>query len=93
MYDPIYSQNIGLCGFRCRVGACTKVVRTYRGIMMHCLRVHKMRAQMEFPYNVKENSNGEAENASERIVRSAGGAERAVLLANGAAESSGSSED
>ena len=52
MYDPIYSQNIGLCGFRCRVvtadgRACTKVVRTYRGITMHCLRVHGLRAQMK----------------------------------------------
>jgi hypothetical protein len=49
MYDPCYTQNLGLVGFRCRVGACTKVVRTYRGIVMHCLRVHKLRAQMTLP--------------------------------------------
>ena len=45
---PIYSQNIGLCGFRCRVGACTKVVRSYRGIVMHVKRVHGLGAQMEY---------------------------------------------
>jgi len=54
MYDPIYSQNIGLCGFRCRVvekdgKSCTRVVRTYRGIIMHCLRVHGLRPQMCLP--------------------------------------------
>jgi hypothetical protein len=52
MYDPIYSTNIGLCGFRCRVvradgKPCTKVVRSYRGIVMHCFRVHGLRAQMK----------------------------------------------
>lgn len=47
MYDAVYSQNIGLCGFRCRVGACTRVVRTQRGILMHCRRVHGMVAQRE----------------------------------------------
>lgn len=60
MYDPIYSQNIGLCGFRCRVvnkdgTSCTRVVRSYKGIVMHCLRVHGLRAQMELPYG-KETS-------------------------------------
>ena len=50
VYDTVYSQNIGLCGFRCRVGACTKVVRSYRGIVMHCKRVHRLVAQMELSY-------------------------------------------
>lgn len=49
MYDPCYSTNLGLVGFRCRVGQCTKVVRTYRGIVMHCLRVHGLRAQIALP--------------------------------------------
>jgi hypothetical protein len=54
MYDPIYSQNIGLCGFRFRVGDCKRVVRSYRGIVMHCRRVHGLTAQIEFPFP-KEN--------------------------------------
>ena len=54
MYDPIYSQNIGLCGYRCRVGACMRVVRTYRGIVMHCWKKHGLRAQMEMTYGTTE---------------------------------------
>lgn len=70
MYDPIYSQNIGLCGFRCRVvdsagKSCTKVVRTYRGIVMHCKRKHGLVAQMQLfgdapavAENIKESKDG-----------------------------------
>lgn len=55
MYDPIYSANVGLCGFRCRCKqrdgtACRRVVPTYRGIVMHCKRVHGLAAQMEMAY-------------------------------------------
>jgi hypothetical protein len=74
VYDPIYSQNIGLCGFRCRVGACTKVVRTYRGINMHCLRVHGLRAQIAFPFPsllIEEKKDGESQTERElQSVRS-----------------------
>lgn len=86
MYDPIYSQNIGLCGFRCRVvdsagKACTKVVRTYRGITMHCKRVHGLVAQMKLFDEVKDGKETEASRSELQPVRSA--AERAVLIANG----------
>jgi hypothetical protein len=49
MYDPCYTSNLGLVGFRCRVGDCKKVVRSYRGIVMHCKRVHGLEAQMKLP--------------------------------------------
>lgn len=94
MYDPIYSQNIGLCGFRCRVvdsagRACTKVVRTYRGIVMHCKRVHRLVAQMEMNFDGKEK-----QAADVKPVRASGSAERAVLIANGEGlPFSGSTED
>lgn len=47
MYEPCYTSTQGLVAFRCRVGACTRVVRTLRGIKMHCLRVHGLREQIE----------------------------------------------
>ncbi len=47
MYECAYTANCALVGYRCKVGACTKIVRTYRGIVMHCLRVHGLKAQME----------------------------------------------
>lgn len=63
MYDPIYSQNIGLCGFRCRVvnkdgTSCTRVVRSYKGIVMHCKRKHGLVAQMKLFETLQENNNG-----------------------------------
>lgn len=69
MYDPIYSQNIGLVGYRCRVGDCKRVVPTYRGITMHCLRVHGIVAQMEIA-NFKEKEN-EDENRAHNLSRRA----------------------
>lgn len=87
MYDAVYSQNIGLCGFRCRVGACTRVVRTQRGITMHCLMVHGLRAQIALfdaaPISVgtKEKESGKVKTIKKpKLVRAA---ERAVLDANG----------
>lgn len=45
IYEPLYSPNLGLCGFRC--GRCPRVVRTERGINMHLLRVHGIKKQTE----------------------------------------------
>src|SRR5271157_4459347 len=47
MYDALYSQNIGLCGFRCRIEDCVKVTRTLRGMRTHALRVHGVKEQRE----------------------------------------------
>jgi len=56
MYEPLYSTHEGgPFGYRCKIKIdtlncfkpCNKVCRTYRGIVMHCLRVHNVRAQME----------------------------------------------
>lgn len=56
MYDPIYSNNLGLVGYRCRcTPECVRIVPTYRGIVMHCKRVHGMTAQIEFPYPKEQN--------------------------------------
>lgn len=50
IFEPLYSPDLGLAGFRCRCGACTRVVRTQRGAEMHCWRKHKIKAQMEMDY-------------------------------------------
>ena len=67
MYDPIYSNNIGLCGFRCRAPGCRKVVPTYRGIVMHCKRVHGLEAQMEIPGMEKRDAKSKTAKQSEPI--------------------------
>jgi hypothetical protein len=82
MYDPIYSQNIGLCGFRCRVGSCTKVVRSYRGIVMHCKRVHGLKAQTVLPFPVKEKEDGQEASAVHAEPIRADAAGRDTMLAN-----------
>ena len=60
MYEPLYSPTEGgPYGYRCKVrtmldgtvsknGAlCNKVCRTYRGIVMHCKKVHGLEQQQE----------------------------------------------
>ena len=55
MWIALYTSAHGLVGFRCTVGDCTvgdctRVVRTLRGVKAHCWRVHKIKEQMEIPY-------------------------------------------
>ena len=46
MIEPLYSPTQGgPFGFRCKL--CSRVVRTYRGVMMHAFRVHGLKPQME----------------------------------------------
>ena len=68
MYEACYTPNLGNVGFRCRVGECKRVVPTYRGIVMHCKRVHGLEAQIELPYP-REVKDEEAETANDKHVR------------------------
>ena len=45
MFIPLYSENYGLGGFKCK--DCGKVTRTRRGIVQHIWRVHAKKAQIE----------------------------------------------
>ena len=53
-HEPLYSPNVGLAGFVCRITErdkyaepCKKVTRTERGMLMHLARVHGVRLQAE----------------------------------------------
>jgi hypothetical protein len=48
MYDPLYSPNVGLGGFRCR--ECARVTRTERGVKAHCWLVHGKKVQLYFTW-------------------------------------------
>src|SRR6266568_4417006 len=85
MYEPLYSATAGgPFGYRCKLpqrGAkpntaealvlCNRTTRTYKGIVMHCLRVHGLRAQMEMFDGEKERQRTADQRASE-LVRHAG---------------------
>jgi len=46
MIEALYSPTQGgPFGYRCKL--CARVTRTYRGMEMHCLRVHNLKAQGE----------------------------------------------
>ena len=60
MYIALYSPNHGLCGFRCTIGDCTRVVRTLRGVKAHCWRCHGVKQQISLPMEVKRGENNEA---------------------------------
>lgn len=45
MYLPLYNENIGLGGFKCK--ECGRVTRTERGIKSHLWRVHGQKIQLE----------------------------------------------
>lgn len=69
MYEPCYTSSQGLVGFRCRVGACTRVVRSYKGIMMHCKRKHGLTEQMKLFDAVKETKDEETKTAELEPIR------------------------
>lgn len=58
MYDPLYSPNVGLGGFRCR--ECARVTRTERGIKSHYWIVHGKKVQIEFSFTRPDESVPEA---------------------------------
>jgi hypothetical protein len=67
IWEPLYSPNLGLCGFRCRVGECARVVRTRLGIRMHVERVHGVQEQAELFEGDNEPQTTGAGGASEHV--------------------------
>jgi hypothetical protein len=67
MYLPLYNENIGLGGFKCKT--CPRVTRTERGMRSHCWRCHGQKQQTDFDF-------GPA--AAEPVRTSGGGAEQSA---------------
>lgn len=55
-FDPLYSENVGLGGFRCR--QCGRVTRTYSGIKSHLWSVHGIKIQRQFEFPGQTESDG-----------------------------------
>ena len=70
MYDPLYSEKIGLGGFRCR--DCGAVTKTEKGIREHCWRKHGEKIQSELSFTIEPipgaagSAEGSAESAAAR---------------------------
>lgn len=66
-FDPLYSENVGLGGFRCR--ECGRVTRTYSGMKSHLRIVHGIKIQGEFPFERRAESDGAIPNTSTETCR------------------------
>jgi len=78
MYDPLYNENIGLGGFRCR--DCRRVTRTERGMKSHMWSVHGQKVQLEL-YQSVEQTAGAIRPATESEQRDdRGGDCRAIVV-------------